>query len=50
MQEAGYSFDEPWNSYVILVDFVKLLASDDNCPDDIWINREAREILKRIGE
>ena len=52
MQDAGYDFPEPWKAYVLLVDWVKELARPCQDRDNTmeWINDEAQELLKRIGE
>jgi hypothetical protein len=52
MQDAGYHYPEPWPAYLLLVDFVKDLARERPDRDNTmeWINDEAQELLKRIGE
>jgi hypothetical protein len=52
MQDAGYTFPEPWPAYVMLVDFVKGLAEErtDLNNNLECICEEARVILKKIGE
>lgn len=45
MRDAGYEFPEPWDKYVLLVDFLKNMVNT-RCIDLL----RAQQILTEIGE